>query len=152
MALKKQDFIKQLNHLVQTEPNVYDANKLQGAIDIVNKSKDLDALWLTGAAQLYLVKDNHYDWIPLELDKVKDCITKCGLNITQVKQLEKEPGRDDYAFVTDNEDYKVIWVCKMQPLWQNEGVYKLLGVGMSFPSKDYQSLNLLVKDLEYRLK
>ena len=152
MALKKQDFINQLNHLVQTEPNVYDANKLQGAIDIVNKSKDLDALWLTGAAQLSLVRDNHYDWLPLELDKVKDCITKCGLNITQVKQLEKEPGRDDYAFVTDNEDYKVIWVCKMQPLWQNEGVYKLLGVGMSFPSKDYHSLNLLIEDLEYRLK
>ena len=59
MALKKQDFINQLKHLVQTEPNVYDANKLQGAIDIVNKSKDLDALWLTGAAQLSLVRDNH---------------------------------------------------------------------------------------------
>ena len=152
MALKKQDFINQLKHLVKTEPNIYDANKLQGAIDIVNKSKDLDALWIIGTAQLYLVKDNHYDWIPLELDKVKDCITKCGLNVTQVKQLEKEPGCDDYAFVTDNEDYKVIWVCKMQPFWQDEGVYKLLGVGMSFPSTDYQSLNLLLKDLEYRLK
>ena len=68
-----------------------------------------------------------------------------------VKQLEKEPGRDDYAFVTDNLDYKLIWVCKMQPLWQDEGFYKLLGVGMSFPSKDYHSLNLLVKDLKKRL-
>lgn len=60
-------------------------------------------------------------------------------------------GRDDYAFVTDNEDYKVIWVCKMQPFRQYEGVYKLLGVGLSFPNMDYQSLNLLVKDLENRL-
>ena len=152
MALKKQDFINQLNHLVKTEPNIYDANKLQGAIDIVNKATDLDALWLTGSAQLYLVRDNHYDWLPLELEKVKDCITKCGLNITQVKQLEKEPGRDDYAFVTDNEDYKVIWVCKMHPLFEDDGVYKLLGVGMSFPSMDYYSLDHLIDDLKKMLR
>lgn len=83
------------------------------------------------------------DWPP------QDCAQ--FFDFTQVKQLEKEPGRDDYAFVTDNEDYKVIWVCKMQPFRQYEGVYKLLGVGLSFPNMDYQSINLLVNDLEKRL-
>jgi len=151
MSVSKQNYINHLKKLVKDEPETYDSNKLQGAIDIVNKATDIDALIILGNAQTYLVKDNLYDWSKSELDKVKDCIKSCGLKVKEVKQLEPEQARDDYAFVTDHEDYNVIWVSKMQPFRQYEGVYKLLGVGLSFPNMDYQSLNLLVKDLENRL-
>lgn len=152
MSVSKQNYIKQLKQLVKDEPETYDSNKLQGAIDIVNKATDIDALIILGDAQTYLVKDNLYDWSKSELDKVKDCITSCGLKVKEVKQLEPEQARDDYAFVTDHEDYNVIWVSKMQPLFENEGVYKLLGIGFDFPSEDFDTLEELIENLKSRLK
>lgn len=44
MSVSKQNYIKQLKQLVKDEPETYDSNKLQGAIDIVNKATDIDAL------------------------------------------------------------------------------------------------------------
>ena len=59
-----------------------------------------------------------------------------------VKQMEREGAeRDDYAFVVDDE-IKVVWVNKMQPLFKS-GIYNLLSIGLSFPATSFNTVEEL---------
>lgn len=141
----KKEIIKQLRSLVNSDPVKYDATRLAKVENEINQMDDdqINRALLLAEFQSALVRENHFDWTQEELDVIQAAIESCGIKINEVKKLDKEDGRDDYAFVLDD-DLKVVWVNKMNPFIK-PGIYNLLGVGLNFPCNNYQTVEELGK-------
>ena len=141
----KKEIIKQLRSLVDSDPVKYDATRLAKVENEINQMNDdqINRALLLAEFQNALVRENHYDWTQEELDVIRAAIESCGIKIKEVKKLDPEDGRDDYAFVLDD-DLKVVWVNKMNPFIKS-GIYNLLGVGSNFPCNNYQTVEELGK-------
>lgn len=139
----KKEIIKQLRNLVNSDPVKYDATRLAKVENEINQMNDdqINRALLLAEFQSALVRENHFDWTQEELDVIQAAIESCGIKINEVKKLDKEDGRDDYAFVLDD-DLKVVWVNKMNPFIK-PGIYNLLGVGLNFPCNNYQTVEEL---------
>lgn len=140
----KLDIIRQLRDLVKKDPNKYDFNKLPQLENKINSMNDdqINRALLLGEFQGALVRNGLYDWDSKELQVIRDAIESTGLKIKEVKQMEREGAeRDDYAFVVDD-DIKVVWVNKMQPLFKS-GIYNLLSIGLSFPATSFNTVEEL---------
>lgn len=143
MHYDKLEIIRQLRDLVNKDQQKYDFNKLPQLENEINSMNDdqINRALLLGEFKSALVRDGVYDWSQQELNVIRDAIESTGLKIKEVKQLEKEDARDDYAFVVDDE-IKVVWVNKMQPLF-SKGIYNLLCVGLSFPATTFNTVDEL---------
>ena len=141
----KKEIIKQLRSLVDSDPVKYDATRLAKVENEINQMNDdqINRALLLAEFQNALVRENHYDWTQEELDVIRAAIESCGIKIKEVKKLDPEDGRDDYAFVLDD-DLKVVWVNKMNPFIKS-GIYNLLGVGSNVPCNNYQTVEELGK-------
>lgn len=139
----KKEIIKQLRNLVACDSVKYDATRLAKVENEINQMDDdqINRALLLAEFQSALVRENHFDWTQEELDVIKAAIESCGIKINEVKKMDKEDGRDDYAFVLDD-DLKVVWVNKMNPFIK-PGIYNLLGVGLNFPCNNYQTVEEL---------
>lgn len=142
--MDKKTAIKQLKQMAENDPAKYDLSKLNDAIEMINKANDVDALLILGKPQDVLLRPNLYVFAQDELDKMKLAIENAGYAVKEVKRLEEENGRDDYAFVLTDENKKVVWISKMRPLW-NDGEYNLLAVGFNFPALSFQTFEELVE-------
>ena len=142
--MDKKTAIKQLKQMAENDPAKYDLSKLNDAIEMINKTNDVDALLILGKPQDVLLRPNLYVFAQEELDKMKLAIENAGYAVKEVKRLEEENGRDDYAFVLTDENKKVVWISKMRPLW-NDGEYNLLAVGFNFPALSFQTFDELVE-------
>lgn len=142
--MDKKTAIKQLKQMAENDPAKYDLSKLNDAIEMINKTNDVDALLILGKPQDVLLRPNLYVFAQEELDKMKLAIENAGYAVKDVKRLEEENGRDDYAFVLTDENKKVVWISKMRPLW-NDGEYNLLAVGFNFPALSFQTFDELVE-------
>lgn len=139
---------------VKEHPEIYDANKLQDAIDKVNSmsEEELNCNLLLGRIQDLCVRDDAYNFSEEELSIVRQAIIDSGLNITKEERLTKDdPSRDDYAFVTSNDTASVIWIGKIKPLFDS-GDFVVLGIGMHFPNNDYDSIEELSDGLKKSIK
>ena len=142
--MDKKTAIKQLKQMAENDPAKYDLSKLNDAIEMINRTNDVDALLILGKPQDVLLRPNLYVFAQEELDKMKLAIENAGYAVKEVKRMEEENGRDDYAFVLTDENKKVVRISKMRPLW-NDGEYNLLAVGFNFPALSYQTFDELVE-------
>ena len=142
--MDKKTAIKQLKQMAENDPAKYDLSKLNDAIEMINKANDVDALLILGKPQDVLLRPNLYVFAQDELDKMKLAIENAGFTVKEIKRLEEENGRDDFAFVLTDENKKVVWISKMRPMW-NDGEYNLLAVGFNFPALSFQTFDELVE-------
>lgn len=142
--MDKKTAIKQLKQMAENDPAKYDLSKLNDAIEMINRTNDVDALLILGKPQDVLLRPNLYVFAQEELDKMKLAIENAGYSVKEVKRMEEENGRDDYAFVLTDENKKVVWISKMRPLW-NDGEYNLLAVGFNFPALSFQTFDELIE-------
>ena len=150
--MDKKTAIKQLKQMAENDPAKYDLSKLNDAIEMINNAKDVDALLILGKPQDVILRPNLYDFAQDEVDKMREAIEAAGFAVKEVKQLNQdENGRDDYAFVLKDEDKKVVWICKMRPMW-HDGDYNLLAVGLSFPALSFQTMDELIEKTVSMLK
>lgn len=149
--MDKNTAIKEITKLAKSDPQKYDLSKLNDAIEMINNAKDVDALLILGRPQDAILRPNLYDFAQDEIDKMKVAIENAGFEVKEVKRLEEENGRDDYAFVLKDEDKKVIWICKMRPMW-HDGDYNLLAVGLNFPALSFQNMDELIEKTVSMLK
>ena len=136
--------IKQITKMAKSDPQKYDLSKLNDAIEMINNAKDVDALLILGKPQDAILRPNLYVLSQDEIDKMKTAIEGAGFEVKEVKRLEEENSRDDYAFVLKDENKKVVWINKMRPMW-NDGEYNLLAVGMCFPALSFQTMDELIE-------
>lgn len=143
-SYNKKNIIEQLRSLAK-DSEKYDVNKLPAIENKINSMTDdqINNALLLGEFQTALIKTGLYDWSQDELNTIRQAIESCGLSIKEVKKMEQEQGRDDYAFVLDD-DLKVVWVNKMNPLFK-DGIYNLLSVGMCFPCANFNSVEELAE-------
>lgn len=150
--MDKKTAIKQITKMAKSDPQKYDPSKLNDAIEMINKAKDVDALLILGKPQDAILRPNLYDFAQAEVDKMKDAIEGAGFAVKEVQRLKQdENGRDDYAFVLKDENKKVVWICKMRPMW-NDGDYNLLAVGLNFPALSFQTMDELIEKTVSMLK
>lgn len=150
--MDKKTAIKQITKMAKSDPQKYDPSKLNDAIEMINKAKDVDALLILGKPQDAILRPNLYDFAQDEVDKMKDAIEATGFEVKEVQRLKQdENGRDDYAFVLKDENKKVVWICKMRPMW-NDGDYNLLAVGLNFPAMSFQTMDELIEKTVSMLK
>lgn len=150
--MDKKTAIKQITKMAKSDPQKYDPSKLNDAIEMINKAKDVDALLILGKPQDAILRPNLYDFAKDEVDKMKDAIEGAGFAVKEVQRLKQdENGRDDYAFVLKDENKKVVWICKMRPMW-NDGDYNLLAVGLNFPALSFQTMDELIEKTVSMLK
>ena len=142
--MDKKTAIKQLKQMAENDPAKYDLSNLNDAIEMINRANDVDALLILGKPQDVLLRPNLYVFAQEEIDKMSEAIAAAGFAVKEVKRLEEENGRDDYAFVLTDENKKVVWISKMRPLW-NDGEYNLLAVGFNFPALSFQTFDELVE-------
>lgn len=140
----RKNIIDQLRNLAK-DSEKYDVNKLPALENKINSMSDdqINNALILGDLQTALLKTGLYDWNQNELDTIRQAIESCGLTVKEVKKMEQEQGRDDYAFVLDD-NLKVVWVNKMNPLYK-DGIYNLLSVGLSFPCSNYNSVEELAE-------
>ena len=150
--MDKKTAIKQITKMAKSDPQKYDLSKLNDAIEMINNAKDVDALLILGKPQDAILRPNLYDFAQDEVDKMREAIESAGFAVKEVKRLNQdENGRDDYAFVLKDEDKKVVWICKMRPMW-HDGDYNLLAVGLSFPALSFQTMDELIEKTVSMLK
>ena len=150
--MDKKTAIKQITKLAKSDPQKYDLSKLNDAIEMINKAKDVDALLILGKPQDAILRPNLYDFAKDEVDKMKDAIESAGYAVKEVQRMtQDENGRDDYAFVLKDESKKVVWISKMRPMW-HDGDYNLLAVGLNFPALSFQTIDELIEKTVYMLK
>lgn len=143
--MDKKTAIKQITKMAKSDPQRYDLTKLNDAIEMINNAKDVDALLILGKPQDVILRPNLYDFDQAEVDKMKNAIENAGYAVKEVQRLKQdENGRDDYAFVLKDENKKVVWICKMRPMW-NDGDYNLLAVGLTFPALSFQTMDELIE-------
>lgn len=143
--MDKKTAIKQLTKMAQSDPQKYDLSKLNDAIEMINNAKDVDALLILGKPQDVILRPNLYDFAQDEVDKMREAIEAAGFAVKEVQRMaQDENGRDDYAFVLKDENKKVVWICKMRPMW-NDGDYNLLAVGLNFPALSFQTMDELIE-------
>lgn len=142
--MDKKTAIKQITKMAKSDPQKYDLSKLNYAIEMINNAKDVDALLILGKPQDAILRPNLYVLSQDEIDNMKTAIEGAGFEVKEVKRLEEENARDDYAFVLKDEDKKVVWISKMRPMW-NDGEYNLLAVGMCFPALSFQTMDELIE-------
>ena len=150
--MDKKTAIKQITKMAKSDPQKYDPSKLNDAIEMINNAKDVDALLILGKPQDVILRPNLYDFAQDEVDKMREAIEATGFAVKEVQRLQQdENGRDDYAFVLKDEDKKVVWICKMRPMW-NDGDYNLLAVGLNFPALSFQTMDELIEKTVSMLK
>lgn len=150
--MDKETAIKEITKMAKSDPQKYDLSKLNDAIEMINNAKDVDALLILGKPQDAILRPNLYNFAQDEVDKMKDAIENAGFAIKEVQRMKQdENGRDDYAFVLKNESKKVVWICKMRPMW-NYGEYNLLAVGLNFPALSFQTMDELIAKTVSMLK
>lgn len=150
--MDKKTAIKQITKMAKSDPQKYDPSKLNDAIEMINNAKDVDALLILGKPQDAILRPNLYDFVQDEIDKMREAIEASGFAVKEVQRLKQdENGRDDYAFVLKDEDKKVVWICKMRPMW-NDGDYNLLAVGLNFPALSFQTMDELIEKTVSMLK
>lgn len=149
--MDKKTAIKQITKMAKSDPQKYDPSKLNYAIEMINNAKDVDALLILGKPQDAILRPNLYDFAQDEVDKMRDAIEGAGFAVKEVQRLEEENGRDDYAFILKDENKKVVWICKMRPMW-NDGDYNLLAVGLNFPALQFQTMEELIEKTVSMLK
>lgn len=143
--MDKKTAIKQITKMAKSDPQRYDLTKLNDAIEMINNAKDVDALLILGKPQDAILRPNLYDFDQAEVDKMKNAIEGAGYEVKEVQRLKQdENGRDDYAFVLKDEDKKVVWICKMRPMW-HDGDYNLLAVGLNFPALSFNTMDELIE-------
>ena len=143
--MDKKTAIKQITKMAKSDPQKYDLSKLNDAIEMISKAKDVDALLILGKPQDVILRHNLYDFVQDEIDKMREAIIATGFEVKEVQRLKQdENDRDDYAFVLKDEDKKVVWICKMRPMW-NDGEYNLLAVGLNFPALSFQTMDELIE-------
>ena len=150
--MDKKTAIKQITKMAKSDPQKYDPSKLNDAIEMINNAKDVDALLILGKPQDAILRPNLYDFVQDEIDKMREAIEAYGFAVKEVQRLKQdENGRDDYAFVLKDENKKVVWICKMRPMW-NDGDYNLLAVGLNFPALSFQTMDELIEKTVSMLK
>lgn len=138
--MDKKTAIKEITKLAKSDPQKYDLTKLNDAIEMINNAKDV------------ILRPNLYDFAQDEVDKMKNAIEAAGYAVKEVQRLKQdENGRDDYAFVLKDENKKVVWICKMSPMW-HDGDYNLLAVGMNFPALSFNTMDELIEKTVSMLK
>lgn len=150
--MDKKTAIKQITQMAKSDPQKYDLSKLNDAIEMINNAKDVDALLILGKPQDAILRPNLYNFAQDEVDKMREAIESAGFAVKEVKRLNQdENGRDDYAFVLKDENKKVVWICKMRPMW-HDGDYNLLAVGLNFPALSFQTMDELIEKTVSMLK
>ena len=150
--MDKKTAIKQITKMAKSDPQKYDLSKLNNAIEMINNAKYVDALLILGKPQDVILRPNLYDFVQDEIDKMREAIEAAGFEVKEVQRLKQdENGRDDYAFVLKDENKKVVWICKMRPMW-NDGDYNLLAVGLNFPALSFQTMDELIEKTVSMLK
>ena len=143
--MDKKTAFKQITKMAKSDPQKYDLSKLNDAIEMIINAKDVDALLILGKPQDAILRPNLYDFVQDEVNKMKDAIENAGFEVKEVQRMKQdENGRDDYAFVLKDENKKVVWICKMRPMW-NDGDYNLLAVGLNFPALSFQTMDELIE-------
>ena len=131
--------------MAKSDPQKYDLSNLNVAIEMINNAKDVDALLILGKPQDVILRPNLYDFSQDEVNKMRESIEDAGFEVKEVQRLnQNENGRDDYAFVLKDENKKVVWICKMRPMW-NDGDYNLLAVGLNFPALSFNTMDELIE-------
>ena len=150
--MDKKTAIKQITKMAKSDPQKYDLSKLNDAIEMINNAKDVDALLILGKPQDVILRPNLYDFVQDEIDKMREAIEATGFEVKEVQRMTPdENGRDDYAFVLKDENKKVVWICKMRPMW-NDGDYNLLAVGLNFPALSFKTMDELIEKTVSMLK
>lgn len=143
--MDKKTAIKQITKMAKSDPQKYDLSKLNDAIEMIINAKDVDALLILGKPQDAILRPNLYNFVQDEVNKMKDAIENAGFEVREVQRMKQdENGRDDYAFVLKDENKKVVWICKMRPMW-NDGDYNLLAVGLNLPALSFQTMDELIE-------
>lgn len=150
--MDKKTAIKQITKMAKSDPQKYDLSKLNDAIEMIINAKDVDALLILGKPQDAILRPNLYNFVQDEVNKMKDAIENAGFEVREVQRMKQdENGRDDYAFVLKDENKKVVWICKMRPMW-NDGDYNLLAVGLNLPALSFQTMDELIEKTVSMLK
>lgn len=150
--------IEAMKKAVKDEPDVYDANRLEDAINALNKVSDenLDAYLILGEHFSILMKQIEFS--KAEVDKLYKMLKK-NFEIVKDQQCEKDDRtRDDFQFLikTKNCDGVIVWVNKMKPLFSDHknGYYNILMCGdmFSMVEKNFVKFEDMLDDLKGRIE
>ena len=149
--------IEAMKKAVKDEPDKYDANRLNDAINALNKVSDdnLDAYLILGKHLSILMKQIEFS--KDEIKKLYDMLKK-NFEITSDQRCKQDDRtRDDFQFLikTKNCDKVVVWVNKMEPLFSdyNNGYYNILMCGnvFSLVEKNFGKFEDMLDDLKSRI-
>ena len=150
--------IEAMKKAVKDEPDKYDANRLNDAINALNKVSDdnLDAYLILGKHLSILMKQIEFS--KDEIKKLYDMLKKNFEIKSDQRCKQDDRTRDDFQFLikTKNCDKVVVWVNKMEPLFSdyNNGYYNILMCGniFSLVEKNFGKFEDMLDDLKSRIE
>ena len=154
----REGIIEAMKKAVKDEPDVYDANRLEDAINALNKVSDenLDAYLILG--KHFSILMNQVAFSKDEVKKLYDMLKK-NFKIVKDQRCEQDDRtRDDFQFLikTKNCDGVIVWVNKMKPLFSDykNGYYNILMCGdmFSMVEKNFDKFEDMLDDLKGRIE
>lgn len=146
--------IKAMKKAVKEEPEKYDAERLDQAIEELNKveDKNIDAYLILGKHLSILMKQVEFS--EEEFKKLYDMLDK-NFEIVKYQQCTRDNRtRDDYQFLlnTKKREKVIVWVNKMEPLFKDykNGYYNILTCGciLSMVNRNYKTLDDMLVELK----
>ena len=146
--------IKAMKKAVKDDPDKYDADRLDQAIEALNKveDKNIDAYLILGKHLGILMKQ-----VEFSKDEIKQLYDMLKKNFKIVKDqrcTQDKRTRDDFQFLikTKNYDNVIVWVNKMEPLFADykNGYYNILTCGdmFSMVNKNFKTFDDMLADLK----
>ena len=154
----REGVIKMMRKAVKDEPDVYDADRLQEAIDKVNSVPDenLDAFLILNHHLSILCKQVEFN--KEEIKKLLGMLKK-NFKITDKQQCPKDDRtRDDFQFLIKNghDQDVVVWVAKIRPLFEDfkPGYYNILCCGdmISMVNENFKDMDSMLAKLKTRIE
>lgn len=146
--------IKAMKKAVQDEPDKYDANRLQTAIDKLNEVDDenLDAYLILGKHLSLLMKQIEFS--PDEVTKFKNFFNSYGV-ITESQTEQDDRTRDDWMYKIKGPkcDEVVVWINKSEPMFGDKGYYNILWLGgcLSPYMKNFYEFDKMLEHLKVKI-
>ena len=146
--------IKAMKKAVKDEPDKYDAERLDDAINALNKVSDdnLDAYLILGEHLSILMKQVEFS--EEEFKKLYDMLDKNFKIVKHQRCTRDRRTRDDYQFLinTKKHDKVIVWVNKMEPLFKDykNGYYNILTCGdiLSMVNRNFKTFDDMLVDLK----
>lgn len=148
--------IEWMKRAVQENPDDYDAERLEEAIEKVNSvpDKNIDAFLIMQYHLNILCKQMEFS--ETERKKLDDML-KANFEVNRMQRCEQDDRtRDDIQFSVKTKkcDNVIVWINKSRPLFKGHGYYNILMCGgmFSFCTAEFYDMDSLLDGLKKKIE